>query len=334
MKLRVAALGLICTLGLVSCGTSGSGGGGLSNSGDAGSQEAAADGSPTGPVELIVPFDPGGGADLTARTVAQGLEPEVGQSVTVVNSPGAGGQIGATELSTKAADGRTIGLISAGVLTTLPLTRDTAYDLDSFEVIGKVAVSRQVLQVQTDAPWQTAQDIVDDARQNPGEFTFGTSGVGSTAHLAMAMFLQEAGAEAEHVVYDGLGSAKADLMAGNIDAVVGPVTGSDTSRIRPLVSFSSERGATTPDTPLVSESGYRTALDVIHYLVAPAGTPEATLDYLGQALARVSDNPATAEALGASELELLYTDGETSDKELQEYNDQTAAVVDTLGLRE
>jgi tripartite-type tricarboxylate transporter receptor subunit TctC len=328
----VAALGLISVLALAGCGSSGGGsGGGLSNSSDSDSDQGG--GSPAGPVELIVPFDPGGGADFTGRTIAKFLEPEVGQSVTVVNVPGAGGQIGATELSSMSPDGRSIGLMSAGVLTTLPTTRDTAYDLSSFDIIGKVAVSRQVLQIQADSPWKSVDDLVTYAEANPGELTYGTSGVASTAHLAMAMFLQEAGIEAEHVVYDGLSSAKTDLMGGNIDAVIGPVTDSDESRIRPLVSFSAERGATSQDIPLLAESGYKTSMDVIHYLVAPAGTPEPALDLLEKSLRAASENPETAGAFSSSELELSFSDSESSAQQLKDYSELTIKIVDSLGIQ-
>jgi tripartite-type tricarboxylate transporter receptor subunit TctC len=337
MKLRTAAaLGLISVLTLAGCGSSGGeSGGGLSNSSDSGSdaQEASGEYS-AGPVELIVPFAPGGGADFTGRTIAQFLEPEVGESVTVVNVDGAGGQVGATELSTMSPDGQSIGLMSAGVLTTLPATRDTAYDLKSFDIIGKVAVSRQVLQIQADAPWKSVDDLVTYAKDNPGELTYGTSGVASTAHLAMAMFLQEAGIEAEHVVYGGLGPAKTDLMGGNIDAVIGPVTDSDESRIRPLVSFSAERGATSQNIPLLADSGYNTSMDVIHYLVAPAGTPKPTLDFLEESLKAASENPETADAFGSSELEISFSDSESSAEQLKDYEELTMEVVDNLGIQE
>lgn len=339
MKLRtVAALGLVSVLGLAACGSSDgeSGGGGLSNSGDSGSgsgSEATAD-FPAGPIELVVPFDPGGGTDFAGRTIAQSLEVELDESVTVVNVPGAGGQIGATELSTESTDGQTIGLMSAGILTTLPVIRDTAYDLESFEVIGKVAVSRQVLYVQADAPWQTVDDLVTYAKQNPGEFTYGTSGIGSTAHLAMGIFMQEAGIEAEHVVYDGLGASKTDLMSGNINGAIGPVTDSDESRVRPLFSFSDERGVTSQDIPLLSEVGYDSTMEVIHYLVAPKGTAESTIELLEGALQAAAENPDTAEAFSASELELSFSDGDASAQELQEYQDVTLDIVDKLGIQE
>jgi tripartite-type tricarboxylate transporter receptor subunit TctC len=332
MKLRTAAaLGLVSVLALAGCGSGGGSGGGLSNSDNRG--ETSGD-YPAGPVELIVPFDPGGGADFTGRTIAQFLEPEVGESVTVVNVPGAGGQIGATQLSTIRPDGQSIGLMSAGILTTLPVTRETEYDLESFEVIGKVAVSRQVLQIQADSPWKSVEDLVAYAKDNPGKLTYGTSGVASTAHLAMAMFLQEAGIEAEHVVYDGLGSAKTDLMGGNIDAVIGPVTDSDESRIRPLVSFSAERGATSQAIPLLADSGYHTSMDVVHYLVAPTGTPEPTLDFLEGALKAASESPETANAFGSSELEISFGDRESSAAQLTQYEELTIKVVHDLGIQE
>jgi tripartite-type tricarboxylate transporter receptor subunit TctC len=332
MKLRTAvALGLISVLALAGCGSQGESGGGLSNSDTRG---AVSGEYPAGPVELIVPFDPGGGADFTGRTIAQFLEPEVGDSVSVVNVPGAGGQIGATQLSTMKPDGQSIGLLSAGVLTTLPLTRDTEYDLSSFDVIGKVAVSRQVLQIQAGSPWKSVDDLVAYAKEHPGEITYGTSGVGSTAHLAMALFLQEAGIEAEHVVYDGLGSAKTDLMGGNIDAVIGPVTDSDESRIRPLVSFSAERGATSQDIPLLADSGYHTSMDVIHYLVAPKGTPDSALQFLEAALKAACENPATVEAFGSSELEISFGDRESSGKQLNQYKKLAGKIVHELGIQE
>lgn len=330
MKKPAAILvALSLALGLSSCGQSNTGGGGLENA-----QSEQSDGNyPSEPVDFIVPFAPGGGADFTGRTLSRYIGAELNDNpLTVINQPGGGGRIGATNLLQAEPDGYTLGLISATVLTAYPQTGDTAYESDSFVPIARVAVTRQILQVNEDAPWQTYEDFMSYVKENPGEFTYGTGGVGTTAHLVMEMLQQETGIEVKHVPFDGLGPAKVALQGGNIDAVIGPVTGADEGVIRSLFSFSGEQGRTPEDVPLVKDKGVDVELDVVHYAMAPPGLSKEKQEVLVDAFEATIKDPEFIEAFQESNLELSYADPETVKEQIQSYSENMEKVLQNVDL--
>ena len=185
---------------------------------------------------MIVPFPPGGVADTVARPVAEAMSRDLKQPVVIENKPGAGGGIGMAQAAKAKPDGYTV-LLSLSSLTVLPeadkiLGRAPAYQLDQLKPIARFTADPTVFVVRAEAPWKTLQDFIDDARANPGKFTYGSSGNYGTMHVPMEMFGGAAGVKMTHVPYTGAGPA-----------IVGPARrAGGCARHRPGVDRAADQG--------------------------------------------------------------------------------------------
>jgi tripartite-type tricarboxylate transporter receptor subunit TctC len=269
---------------------------------------AAAQGFPTRPIRMFVPYPPGGGADTTARLLAEPMGAMLGQPVVVENRGGAGGSIGAGEVARAAADGHTL-LLDAGAHVVNPavlkgLTFDYAR---AFAPVSQVTVLPQIMLVQAALPARTVAEFIALAKARPDTLTYGSSGNATSSHLAAALFAQRAGISLVHVPYRGGGPAVQDLVAGNIDMHMGTVSSSlalaRDGRIRPLAVTHSAHIPSLPDVPTIAESGFPGyALNEWNGLYAPAGTPDATLDRIHAAALHAlaqAHVKARLDALGA-----------------------------------
>ena len=184
---------------------------------------------PGKPLTLIVPFPPGGLADIVARPVAEALGRELGQPVVIENKPGAGGGIGMGAAAKARADGHTL-LMALSSLTVIPeadvlVGRAPLFALSDLRAIARYTADPTVLVVRADAPWKTAQDFIDDARKRPGTIPYGSSGNYGTMHVPMEILAQTAGVSLNHIPFTGAGPAVVALLGGQIDAVSsGPAT--------------------------------------------------------------------------------------------------------------
>ncbi len=180
---------------------------------------ASAQGSyPSKPVTLIVPFPPGGLADIVGRPVAEALSRELGQPVIVENKAGAGGGIGMGIAARAPADGYTL-LLSLSSLTVLPeadalLGRAPMYALNALRPIARFTADPTVLAVRADSPWKTVKDFVEDAKKRPGAINYGSSGNYGTMHVPMEILAQSAGVKLTHVPFTGAGPAVVALLGG------------------------------------------------------------------------------------------------------------------------
>ncbi len=257
---------------------------------------------------MVLPYPPGGGADTTARLLAEPMATMLGQAVVVENRGGAGGSIGAAEVARAAADGYTI-LLDAGahvvnpfVLKNLPFEYDTA-----FAPVSQITVLPQIMLGKTALPARTVAEFIALAQARPDTLTYGSSGNATSSHLAAAMFAHRAGVKLVHVPYRGGGPAVQDLVAGTIDMHIGTVPSSlaraREARIRPLAGTTRQRLAALPDVPTLAESGLDGfELNEWNGLYAPAGTPDTIVDRLNGAARHGLAQPAVQarlEALGA-----------------------------------
>jgi tripartite-type tricarboxylate transporter receptor subunit TctC len=257
---------------------------------------------------MVVPYPPGGGADTTARLLAEPMGAFLGQTIVVENRGGAGGSIGAAEVARAAGDGYTI-LLDAGahvvnpfVLRNLPFDYGTA-----FAPVSQLTVLPQILLVKTALPARTVAELIALAKARPDTLTFGSSGNATSSHLAAALFAEKAGVRLVHVPYRGGGPAVQDLVAGNIDMHMGTVSSSIAlardGRIRPLAVTTTQRLAALPDVPTLDESGLvGFELNEWNGLYAPSATPAAILDRLNEAARHGLAEPAVKariETLGA-----------------------------------
>lgn len=259
---------------------------------------AQAQGYPIKPISVIVPAAPGGATDVLARLVAQSMSTTLGQNLVIENIAGAGGTSGMQRGTKAAPDGYTLsfgnmGHLAANVALYPKLGFDPRTD---FEPLGIVADVPMVLTVSNKSGIRTLADYLTYMRARPGALNIGTSGPGSTGHLAPTLLMKLADAKATLVTYRGAAPAITDLMSGTIDSVF-----DQTVTMIPLhqaksahaVAISSPvRIARLPDVPTFAEAGLP-AFDMVVWqgFVAPAGTPKPILDKLGAALARALEDP-------------------------------------------
>jgi tripartite-type tricarboxylate transporter receptor subunit TctC len=280
--------------------------------------KARAQGSwPTRTVTMIVPFPPGGQADLAARPIAAALEKLLGQPFIVENRGGGGGSIGNAAAARAAPDGYTL-LMTLSSVVVLPeadriLGRKPAYDVSQLAPVARVLADPTLLAVPASAPWKTLQDLVDDAKQRPGIIPYGSSGTYGTLHVSMEMFAASAAIKLLHVPFQGAGPAVKALLGGEVQAlasapgVLKPHV--DAGTLRVLANWGGERIASFPNLPTFKELGFA---DVEFYiwagLFAPTGVPELILTRLGEATKAAMTKPDTTVAFEAAGSPPAYLD--------------------------
>ncbi len=190
---------------------------------DASAVAQAQDAYPSKPVTMIVPFPPGGVADITGRPLAAMMERALKQPVVVVNRTGAGGALGMSQVARSAPDGYTI-LMGLSSISIFPVSdringRQPAYEMKDFAPIALISSDPTVLVVRTESPYRTLKDFVDAAKANPGKINYSSSGVYGTLHVSMEIFANAAGIKLFHVPYGGGGPAVTALLGGQVEAL-------------------------------------------------------------------------------------------------------------------
>jgi tripartite-type tricarboxylate transporter receptor subunit TctC len=262
---------------------------------------------PSRPLRLVVPFAPGGSSDIIARIVAARMGPLLGGTVLVENRPGAGGNIGIESVVRAAPDGYTLLLGAPGGLTVNPLLyRNLSYQpLRDLAPVAMVADSELVVAVARDVPARDLPGFIAHCRGNPGRVSYGSAGVGTTTHLAGALFALKAGVTLQHIPYRGSSLAMNDLVAGTIQAMFDLLPSAMTQiqggLIRALATTGSERAARLPDVPTVAEAalpGFRATS--WYALMAPAGTPGEIIGQISRATVAALQDPDVKERIEAS----------------------------------
>lgn len=263
---------------------------------------------PDRPITMIVPFPPGGVTDTVARPIADALGRDLGQPVVVENKAGAGGAIGAGEAARAKPDGYTIMLMLSSI-SILPeadriLGRKPAYDTKDFKTIARVTADPTVLVVRADAPWKTAKDFIEYARQSPGKINYGSSGIYGSMHVPMAMLAKATDTKMTHVPYTGAGPAVAALLGGQVDAIsTGPssiLQHIKSGTVRPLAHWGDKRLVTLPDVPSLESLGYNVKFVQWSGIFVPTKAPQEVVNTLRESARRVANDPAVkAKVLGA-----------------------------------
>ncbi len=240
----------------------------------------AADTYPDKPIRMIVPVAPGGGADITARAVAQKLSSTWGQQMIIDNRAGAGGTVGMDIGARATPDGYTLIEGSMGPLTVdVSLYNKLPYDpVRDFTPIARGVTALNMLVVHPALPVNSVRDLIAYAKANPARLNFGSSGAGRADHLAGEMFNTLAGVKMQHVPYKGGAPAMVDLVGGNIQLIFATVSTAVTAvksgRIRPLAVTTANRVDLFPDLPTVAEAGVPGfAVDNWYGFVGPRGLP-------------------------------------------------------------
>ena len=265
---------------------------------------------PSKPIRVVVPFAPGGGADVIARMVGDKLGTAWGQPIVVDNKPGAGTLIGASAVATAPADGYTMLAATADTLAVAAALQAKPITLPEKTLAPLTQIVRTPLfiAVRPDSPYKTLADFVDAARKNPGGLSYGSAGIGTIHHMAMELFDSQARIEVKHVAYRGSGPAVADLMAGVVDVAMidSPVVLPQIKggKLRVLAVSTPNRAAVAPDVPTIAEQGYPgfSAMSWMGFAV-PRGTPAAVTEKLFAGIRDAIENPDVAQRLRAMGLE-------------------------------
>jgi tripartite-type tricarboxylate transporter receptor subunit TctC len=252
---------------------------------------------PEKPIRMVVPYAAGGGADNTARIVAQQMSAALGQQIVIDNRPGAGGVIGADNVAKAAADGYTV-LYDASAFSVNPSLRKLPFDATKdFIPVSLVATAPQILVVPVTAPYKTVAEFIDFARKNPGKLTFASAGGGTGSHLAGEALNEQAKLNLLHVPYKGGAPALTDVMGEQVSAYFGNVASTISyvkgGKLRALAVSSRQRVPSLPETPTLDESGLP-GYNVVEWngVFLPKGTPADIVQRFGKA---VQDAVADAE---------------------------------------
>lgn len=289
---------------------------------------------PERPVQLIVPYAPGGATDLIARIVAPRLGDALGQPVVIINRPGAGGAIGSVSAAREKPDGYTIVMAVESSHAVNPSVQSKpAYDpVKDFAPISNLANVLGVLDINGKSHITTFQQLVDELKADPDKFTFGSSGNGGYSHLFGERFKSATKTDMLHVPYKGLGPALTDLLAGQIDVVFDNLPSSaghiESGGLRALAVAAPERVPQFPDVPTYAEVGYPELNTPSWYgLAAPAGVPEDVLETLNQAVKKALEDPEVVKQFEQQGAVPQYTSREEFAKIIRESNERWQQVV-------
>jgi tripartite-type tricarboxylate transporter receptor subunit TctC len=295
---------------------------------------------PTRPIRFVVPFPPGGGVDIVARTVGEKLSPRIGQAIVVENRPGGGTTIG-TEIAAKSTpDGYTllVGPIG-GAAIAQAYYRKLAYDLRTdFAPITKIGYGTIVLVVPPGLGVASAKELIALAKAKPGQLTFASSGTGALIHLTGELFKQMAGVDILHVPYKGTSQLLPDLLDGRVsmalDSMPAHLPHIKAGRLRALAVASLQRSAQLPEVPTLSEvglTGFQSNTD--YALYAPARTPKDIIAVLNRETNVVLQQSDVRAKLGAQGIEVSGSTPEALHKELLEELAKWSKVIKTANIK-
>lgn len=267
------------------------------------SGHALAQAYPEKPVRVVVPFDPGGGADIAARQITTKLPAEMKQSFIVDNRGGAGGLIGIENVAKSPPDGYSLLASSASFSATLATHRTGAETINSLIAVSQTGFSPFVLLVPVSSPVKTVAELIALAREKNGELTYASAGVGSNTHLGLALLASMANIKMLHVPYKGAAPSLIDLMNGRVDVTLAAYSSSEgnikAGKLRALGVTNSRRVPTLPSLPAVGETvpGYQ--VELWFGILAPKGTPAGIVSQLNAAINRIVKNPENRKGMEA-----------------------------------
>jgi tripartite-type tricarboxylate transporter receptor subunit TctC len=247
---------------------------------------------PSRPIELYVGFAAGGGTDITARTLANYLEKELGGSVIVVNNPGASGELALAQVARAQPDGYRLAMTNMPGLVTLPIERKTQFKLDDFHLLANLVSDPSAFSVAATSPIKSLSDLVATAKAKPGDLSYGSTGAGTDDHLALVLFEQAAGVSLNHVPFRGAGPLGSAILGQHVD-VAGLNVGEAVpqgANLRIIAQAGATRSRFAPDVPTFREMGFAIEMGSERGLVAPKGLSAAVASKLEDALGRVFKN--------------------------------------------
>lgn len=293
---------------------------------------------PAKPVRLVVPYAAGGSADIVARLIAEEWGRALGGSLFIENKGGAGGNIGVDQVAKSAPDGYTLGLQTVSLAINPALSAKMPYDtLKDLAPIGLVASSQHVLVVNNQLPARNLRELLALLKTQPGKFSYGSAGPGSTFHMSAELFKAEAGVSIVHIPYRGGGPALLDTISGQV-AMSFPVLSAaqphvQAGKLRALGVTGPKRSALMPEVPTLAEAGVPGySFETWFIVFAPAGTPRPVIDKLNQSLNQALATPALKERMVREGFDPLPTSPEQARARLEKEMPTWARLVKERGI--
>jgi tripartite-type tricarboxylate transporter receptor subunit TctC len=301
---------------------------------------ASAQGSwPTRSITMIVPFPPGGLADLVARPVAEAMSRELGQPVVIENKAGAGGGIGMSLAAKSKPDGYTI-LMALSSLTVIPeadllLGRTPMFMLNDLRAVARYTADPTVLAVRAESPWKSVQEFVDDAKKRPGAINYGSSGNYGTMHVPMEILAQVSGSKLTHIPFTGAGPAVVALLGGQIDAVsTGPATVLQhvkAGKLRVLGHWGNGKLGSMPDVTSLKDAGFNAEYAQWSGLFIPSATPEPVAQRIRAAARAAAQDAKVREVILGAGSPVQFQDSPDFEKYVQADAKRMVDVVKKIG---
>jgi tripartite-type tricarboxylate transporter receptor subunit TctC len=267
---------------------------------------------PTKPIEWIVMWSSGGGADTATRTFTRRFESELGQNIVVKNVTGGGGSIGYLTAKQARPDGYNLVTIQGDLPKFVPMQL-ADIKISDFDIIGGFAAQSPIIIARGDSPWKTLQEFVDDAKRNPGKRTIGVSDIGGVHHQPVVLWAKAAGIQIRAVAHAGSPQMNAAILGGHVDLVASYIRPAapyvKEGKLRFLAYFGAERPADYPNTPTFKELGYDIVWEQPYGLGGPAGIPEAIKTKLAAAAAKVRKNTQFKSDINKLGLEVYDKNG-------------------------
>lgn len=291
---------------------------------------------PEKPIELIVPYPPGGGTDTVSRVVENYVNEHLDEPVVIVNRSGGTGTVGNTEVFHAEPDGYTIGLVTVETLSVQPHFGNTPYTYDSFQPISRVTSEPQIFVVRSDSPWETFEEWMEYVQENPGQFLYATPGPGSAGHIAMESINLAEGLESRDVPQEGGGPAIDAILSGEVDGLIltYPELKShiDSGDLRILANVGETVTEPLSDIPTLADFGIDVGLDAYYAYVAPKGIPEDRLDILHNAFKKALEDPDFIEQFEQMDFTPAYADPEETQQVITDYYYSTGETLEEIGL--
>jgi tripartite-type tricarboxylate transporter receptor subunit TctC len=294
---------------------------------------------PERPITMIVPWGAGGGTDATARILASLMEGRLGVPVNVVNRTGGSGVVGHSAIATAAPDGYTLGTITVEIVM-MHWQGLTDLTYEDYTPIAQYNIDPAGLQVRSDAPWDTAQELLDDIRENPGQYRSSGTGQGGIWHLALAGMLQAAGIDpnaAPWVPSEGAAPGLQDLVAGGVDIVPCSVPEAqallEAGRVKSLAVMSEERNPAFPDVPTLKEAtGLDWTTGAWRGVAGPQGMPQEVVDTLVPVLREIYDSQEFIDFMGQRGFGRVWREPDEFREFMGESNKAFGEVMQAVGL--
>lgn len=271
------------------------------------------------PIQMIVAFAPGGSTDVMARAIEPFLEKELGADIIIENRPGASGEIAYTALSKAKPDGYTFSYINTPGYLSMQVQRKLGYDPKTIKPIVRIVDDPTAIVVPAASEIKTLKDFVEAAKAKPGAVSYGSSGVGTDDHLAIILLGAATGATFTHIPFSGAGETRTAILGSQVSGGglnISEFAGNDTSGLRMIAHFGTERSPQLPDVLTAKEQGFDVEMTSERGIAAPRELPDEITKKFGDAMKKVLDNPEFQKQAKQLALPLAYLSGADWEKQM------------------